>query len=278
MRACVTLIVPILLGAALGCSTSGTERETGHEDTNGPATGGSDTSGPGTGGSASGGSPVANVDCTQDEGIELDLLADFEDATTSLLNHPERRGSFYSSTDGSAGSAMEPPAGSPIPATEIPDGGRCGSLFALNIAGSGFTDWGANFATDLAYGLAEEEDVSKGSFDASGYVGISFWARIETGSAAAVRVGVRDKHTDPDGGICVADSTSSDRCYDAFGSSVALTSAWHYHRVPFSEMTQQGWGYSAPNLDTAALYAIAFQYGTNQDFDVWIDDLAFYAE
>jgi 1,4-alpha-glucan branching enzyme len=43
-------------------------------------------------------------------------------------------------------------------------------------------------------------------------------------------------------------------------------------------MTQQGWGYSAPNLDTAALYAIAFQYGTNQDFDVWIDDLAFYAE
>jgi hypothetical protein len=230
------------------------------------------------------GGAVSMVDCTKDTGLMRDVIADFESGAGQINDAPRRHGSFYTYNDATAGAVQNPPAGDASPA-EIP-GGRCTSKFAMHVSAKGFTVWGAGFGTDFAYGVAPDGGTvgpdsginPRQSYDASAYTGISFWARVEPGSKPGLRLGIADKTTAPEGGMCVVDDTgmNPNRCYDDFGKTVGIITSWDFFKVSFAEMTQRGFGLKAPAIDKAHVYGLQFQAGAAVDYDVWVDDLAFY--
>jgi len=264
---------------ATSTSTAGTTTSGGA----GGATSGATTTGgtttTGTGGGAGGAPP--GVDCTKDSGVTVDVIADFEMASGKINDARGRNGSFFTYNDATPAGVQAPPAGDASP-VEIP-GGRCTSKWALHVSAKSFTTWGAGFGTDLAYGIAADGGTlvvdggsSRGTYDASTYTGISFWARVEPGSKPGLRLNVADSTTAPEGGKCVNVDTSPDRCFDDFGQSLGITSTWDYFKIPFSAMTQRGFGLKGTSIDKAHLYGIQFQAPASVDYDVWLDDLAFY--
>jgi hypothetical protein len=237
----------------------------------------------GTGGS--GGSPMSTVDCSKDSGLTFDVIADFESGSGAINDAPGRKGTFYTYNDLSPGGVQDPPMGD-APPTEIP-GGRCTSKFAMHVSAKGFTIWGAGFGTDFAYGVASSDAGGasadsgaspRGSYDASAYTGISFWAKIEPGSKPGIRLNVPDKTTAPEGGQCIVDDKgmNPNRCYDDFGKTMGITSSWDFFKVSFAEMSQRGFGLKAASIDKAHLFGLQFQAPASVDYNVWVDDLSFY--
>ena len=130
--------------------------------------------------------------------------------------------------------------------------------------GSGFSDWGS----DLRFGLGSP-------YDASRYTGISFWARIDSGTKNVVRVAFPDKDTNPDGGICKTGVTGPTACYDHYGLHINLTADWQKYTIPWNLLTQNGWGNAGIAFDPASLYGVTFEIPINSTFSIWIDNVAF---
>jgi hypothetical protein len=185
----------------------------------------------------------------------LRVIDDFEDADDFILEHDGRVGRWTAFNDGTG--TQSPPAGVGNFASSTP--GR-DSGYAARTTGSGFTSWGAGIGFDL-----NNDGSGKQVYDASGYVGVSFWARAA--APVVVRFNVSDVNTDPDGGVCTG-------CFDHFGIDIALTTEWHKYLVVWSLLGQQGWGSPQTALDTAQLYGMQLQFGPNQSFDLWVDDVA----
>jgi hypothetical protein len=122
------------------------------------------------------------------------------------------------------------PAG---PFTMAETGDVCRKL-AVHVRGSGFSLWGA----DVGFGLGDPYDASK-------YIGFVFWAKIDTGTVAVVRVAFPDKDSSLVGGICTPNSTGPSACGDHFGLRVSLTSTWRKYAISFAELSQDGWGFQA---------------------------------
>jgi hypothetical protein len=246
-------------------------------------TGGSNAAGGGSigsGGGAAGSTAMSTVDCTKGSGMMLDTIADFEMGSADINAAPGRKGSFYTYNDMTAMGVEVPPMASTVTPVEIP-GGRCTSKFSLHISAKGFTSWGAGFGSDIAYGLdgaAADAGTPRGSYDASAYTGIVFWARSEPGSKPGLRLNVPDQNSAPEGKKCVVDMTNMDpnRCYDDFGQTIGITTSWDLFKLPFAEMKQRAFGLKADAIDKAHLYGLQFQAPAGVDFDVWIDDIAFY--
>ena len=80
----------------------------------------------------------------------------------------------------------------------------------------------------------------KRAYDASGFVGISFFARHGAGSAWRIRVQFPDGNTDPDGGVC-------GQCFNDFGATIDVTEDWTKYTVLFDSLGQTGdWGTPHP--------------------------------
>jgi len=147
---------------------------------------------------------------------------------------------------------------------------RCESLYALCMSGSGFTEWGAGMGTDLGPTV----DTMKMPFDASGYKGIAFWARIEAGTSPVVRVSLKDGDTAPEGGKCDESMPSGETaCNDDWGKTINVTSEWKPYTVMFDEMRQSGWGATYSAFDATTVFGLQWQFGPNLDFDLCIDDV-----
>jgi len=187
-----------------------------------------------------------------------------------------RMGYWYTYDDGTAGATLTPTAGMPFTFTAIsgtgpagggPDGGP--ATMAAMMSGMGFTVYGAGMGFDLnsAGGAA-----AKGSYNASAYSGISFWAMGSAGGV--VRFNVPDKDTDPSGGVC--SGTGANQCTDDHGHTLTLTTSWQQFSFTWAELTQQGYGYVEASIDTAALVSMKFQVNSpTGTFDVWVTDIAF---
>jgi hypothetical protein len=195
------------------------------------------------------------------------LIDDMEHGDGSIIACTGRIGYWYTYNDATAGGTQTPAAGGPFTPTAIP-GGRGTSMHAAHTSGSGFTTWGAGMAFDL--NNAGGAGAVKGVYDASAYTGLTFWAKIDSGSGA-VRLNVADKDTDPSGGVC----SPAAKCNDHYGSNLTLTTTWTEYTIAFSSLTQQGWGEVAPGFNAKQLMAIQFQSGPGVSFDVWIDDISF---
>jgi hypothetical protein len=274
-------------GANPGASGSGSPggSGTGNENSGGSGNAGSNSgssgsssmagSGSSTAGTTGGGSGAgAAVDCSAlptPTNMD-DIVSTFEDGTGSVNQTAGRGGGFYMFND-MTGTQTPPPGGLPD-ATASP---RCGGMFALCMKGTGFTVWGAGMGTDL--GMVSSDDagmMTKTSYDASMYKGISFWAKANPGSALALRVSLKDANTAPEGGVCDPAMTSgAEACNDDWGKNLTLTTEWAPYTVLYSELRQSMWGKQFPAFDDTAVYAIQYQVNKGLDFDLCIDDLAF---
>ena len=267
------LALGVSASLAVACFSDATPASTGGDTTATGSDGGSTGSG-GTigGGTTGGGNPGTGGTTTGGDagGPAPDVIDDMEGATGSILTKEGRVGAWYTYNDATAG-ATETPGVPFLPSVITPPRGA--STYAARMQGAGFTTWGAGMGLNFNDPGDGAGGSKKGTYDASTFAGITFWAKIGAGSTGAVRVNVSTKETDPAGGTC----SPAAKCSDHFGKSVNLTSDWAEYLIKFADLAQLGWGQPVAKFNAAAVYACQFQVAKGTTFDVWIDDVAFVA-
>lgn len=199
----------------------------------------------------------------------IDMIDDMEDKNNAILAAGGRGGYWYTFNDGTEGTQQPPPdpegtGENPFTMTVL-EPPRGESKVAARSWGSGFTEWGAAFGFDL-----NSPTGTKAAYDASAYTGVTFWAKIGPGSVNRVLFMISDQSTVPEGGICT-------KC-DNWQKQITLTEEWQQFNIPFADLKQGGWGDPAPTpqIDAAKLYSVSFQFGVDDEFDLYVDDIAFY--
>ena len=235
-----------------GGATGGTPVVGGTNGGSAPANGGS------SGGSATGGTVVAP-----------ELIDDAEDADNRIKVNQGRNG-YWLTFDAAAGCTLSPESGASPFMAQAPSGTGTGDHALHFVSSGGATDGcGINLEfTSLPVKL----------YDASEYTGISFGARSES-AAKTLLFKVVVAATDPRFEQCdpAAAADSMMQCYDHLQTTVQLTTAWREIVVPFADLVQEGWGYSAGDFDATTLVAIQWvaKPGTA---NVWIDDVKFVSD
>ena len=185
------------------------------------------------------------------------LIEDLEDADTQTLKRAGRGGYWYPMID-SYGSEMTPAGGQ----FEVDGPGHAGSKHAAHMVGQ-LAPSAPNVYpyAGLGFGLAEA-----GTYDASRYKGVTFWAK----GPGKVRFEIPDGYTSPKGGWC------SD-CYNDFGVEIGLTEQWEQYTVLFDWLLQKpNWGDRRPKITPAELVAFEWEFNSQgRAFDIWVDDVAF---
>ena len=137
------------------------------------------------------------------------------------------------------------------------------STRGMHTSGSGFTLWGAYLAVHF---------VSNGQAgvpcDISNHSGVIFSTKLGEGTVTPhVRFEVSETDT----------AVNCTTCGDHFGSQVALTTDWQTVTVPFSSLSQLGYGRPLRSaFDPTQALGLYFDWQTNENFDFWLDDVSFY--
>lgn len=212
---------------------------------------------------------VPHLDPCTSEPEAGDLLDDFEDGDNLLPRVGERNGSWYIAGDGTVGASIRPPVGSATPERIVPP--RCQSNFGIHFAGRGFAAWGAVLGLNLRF------DQAVLPTDLSGYRGIRFWARASEQNGCALRVGIDDASTHPNGGTCSKMAGQGHPCWNSFGVDIpTLRPDWAELFIPFNALTQKNVEPAAAPLDLSHTYQLTFKVSPTNPFDIWIDDVGFY--
>lgn len=169
----------------------------------------------------------------------------------------------------------------PLPATLIPNGGRCGSEYAMNLRAGPFVHWGSSIGRRKVTTCPDGGQTC--GFDASSYDGVALWLRSPPGYANSARVIVSDRNTDTAYNMTLAQplcNPSPPSAYpsggcDKFGTYINVTDAWTLYLLPFQEMRQSGWGIHQAALDTTGILGIEVDVAQGT-WDMWMDDIAFY--
>jgi hypothetical protein len=183
-----------------------------------------------------------------------DVIDFLEDGDNRIEPVAGRTGYWYKFND---------TAGTQLHGNEEIPGARGTSLWAYHTSGSGFTSWGSGIGLDLNGPGGQ----SKQPYNASAYLGVTFWGRAE--STLPLKVVFPDAHTDPAGGICTV-------CDKHFIAAIQLDAQWRKFTILFSSLTQEG--VSTPPrtaLDSAQLMSIQWRTNPGAVYDYWIDDIAF---
>ncbi|HEX3854555.1 MAG TPA: carbohydrate binding domain-containing protein [Polyangiaceae bacterium] len=231
-------------GASAGSDFGGTSGSVGVSGAAGAAAG--------TGGAA-GMAGTSSVDPTL-------LIDDFEDGNNQLALIDGRDGPWFETNDGRGEQAPDP-RGQVLPVLLTPP--RDTSLRGMHTSGAGFTLWGAYLAVHF---------VSNGQagvpYDISKHSGVTFSAKLGNGMATPhVRFEISETDT----------AVNCTTCGDHFGSQVPLTVAWQTVTVPFSSLSQLGYGVPLrPVFDPTQALGLYFDWPANENFDFWLDDVSFY--
>ncbi|APR85782.1 Hypothetical protein A7982_11131 [Minicystis rosea] len=190
-----------------------------------------------------------------------DVIDNMEAGTGSILSQGGRIGSWYTYNDGTT-SGMQTPLAGGMFAPELIPGGHGTSTKAARTHGMGFTTWGAGMGFDL-----HNTGTTKSAYDVSAFKGVAFWAKGEPGT---IRFKALTSATVAfaEGGLCTA------VCGDSHGAIVPLTSDWVQITIPFTSLTQEGWG-TQEDWNPMQVLSIQFQSGA-VPFDFWVDDIGFY--
>jgi endoglucanase len=219
---------------------------------------------PGGPGAATAGGPpapgpttVPDKDCPPEFSID-----DTEDNNNQVQLQKGRSGYWYTFVD-KAGSTITPPSQTTF---IMSPGGAAGSQHAAHMLGKM-----AGSGQPLFAGMGFSFTDPKAPYDATAFTGVSFYAKLGSGSTAAVRLKVPDVSTDPAGKVCT-------ECFNDFGADLTLTEEWKRYTVPFATMKQmEGWGAPHPvTIDKSKLFGMQWQV-TQQgaSYDVWIDNVQF---
>jgi hypothetical protein len=227
----------------------------------------------GTGGApGTGGTGNVPSNCVDSDPIDpTALIDDFEDGNPTLAPIGGRLGDWWISTDDTPGGTIVPSPGAATP--ERVPGGRCDSVYAMRITGSGFTDWGAVLSVGLRWddALAPNGNVP---VDLSAYRGVKFWARGGELNTSVVRIGIHDTVSHPNAGVCdVSTMAVGTSCWDSFGTDVVpLGETWRQYEIHFDRLSQREFGVPGAALDVANVYV--FDWGLGPGIiDFWLDDV-----
>ena len=192
------------------------------------------------------------------------VISDGE-ANSNQVNTVKGRGGYWYTFMDSNGSSITPTAGSQGGTFAMAPGGANGTKFAAHMTGV------VGGADTVYAGMGFNFVDPKGTYDASAYKGVSFWAKKGPGSTGNVRLKVPDIDTDPDGKICK-------ECFNDFGADLMLTDAWTQYVIEFDNMSQmKGWGSPRmQKIDPSQLYGMQFQVNEKgAPFDIWVDEIYF---
>ncbi len=192
------------------------------------------------------------------------VISDGESANKT--NFVEGRGGYWYTfldTKDNSGSDVWPLSGALGGTFEMSEGGAEGTAHHARMKG---TIGGA----DIVYaGMGMNFVDPKGTYDASKYKGIAFWAKKNGDSTARVRLKVPDVQTDPDGKIC-------SQCFNDHGADLTLTDQWVLYTVPFKAMRQEDWGPKDNGIDPSKIYGVQFQCNEKgAKFDISVDQIQF---
>jgi hypothetical protein len=223
----------------------------------------------GTTGEPSGGSAGTTSGAGGSGGPVIDpvgILDGFEDDDLTLPSGTGRNGVWYLFNDGSDGT-MGP---APFACSKLSDAPAALGMYAMHITATGFTGWGSGLGVDFRAG--------KKVYDGSKLSGVRFWARVGEGKNTRHRIQLVDTTTDALGGKCnpAANAPEGEKCDDHFGKDLVLTTTWTLYVVPFGDLTQAGFGTSAPALDKAHLYGLQVTAKPKLNVDLWIDEIEFF--
>ncbi len=181
----------------------------------------------------------------------------------------------------------------PVPVLVPLPEGRCESTAALFLESDGHDDWGAGFG---------EYMMPMVPADATGYEGVSFWARATGfGKSRGFLFNINDRNTNPMGGSCVepmatdvlsggytyneggmivplgGDLPSPTDCGNTFQRPVFARPEWYLHRLPFESFQQQANPNRVPTgLDRSGIYQFTITIPKDSDIELWIDDIGVY--
>jgi len=179
-----------------------------------------------------------------------------------------RNGYWFTYNDMTAGGTQTPAMTAAFnPIATMP--ARAGSMYAAHTSGMGFPMYAG-----MGVSLNNPNNTTRGTYDASAYSGVSFWAR-GTGQVSFL---LPNKDTDRNGLVCGVGDRG--QCDDHFGTNppVQLSAAWTFYSIPFSALRQVGYGYRPPGgFDPRTIYALQWQVSAPAAFEIWIDDLSFTA-
>jgi hypothetical protein len=164
------------------------------------------------------------------------VLDDFEDGNTESLNIPE--GYWYFEPDPTCG-------GSFVIETTT---GHADATHAIRTRGGGCTAWGALVGLDL--GGSSDTD----SFDASSFDALGLWARAEPGSVTELNVSLLE--------------------LQHFDTVIELGTEWQEFVLPLDGFEFNDQGTEQP-YDVSGLTHLQFFVFSSENFDFWLDDIAF---
>jgi hypothetical protein len=254
------------------------------------------------------GSPGTCLSSPETRETDPDLVADFTN-DNGIQPISGRMGGFYVYGD-TNGAFMPPKDGdNPYPIDMTMGNPYCSGPGSFHTKATGFNDWGAALGTDFVPALnAGDGGVStadggastavKGSYNATMYKGISFWAK---GSAEILYVQVKfpDVNTDPQvpNPVCVLSSGFPNNCSPyliKFGDAkfpnyvnTKIDTHWKQFNLYFADTQQDQYntGYVPPGnkLDVGHMLGFAIQVNANytttpqtaNNFEIWVDDVEF---
>jgi hypothetical protein len=202
----------------------------------------------------------------------IELIDDFEDQNLVVLLLNGRNGPWYPINAGTKGGVQTMVI---AVLTGTADArADSSSAAALHMKATGFASWGAGVGVDFV-----NTATGKMPYDVSAYKGISFYAKIGTGTQPGMKLLIPTIYSDPLGGKCnnTATAPAGTACNDhllcAFN---ALKATWAVYECDFSNLMQQNFGLPQAKLDPTSVYGLQFTLATTAlAADFWLDDVAF---
>jgi len=196
------------------------------------------------------------------------LIDDMEADTGQICHGNGRVGLWYTYLDTSASSAITPAtSGAALPSYMSSPRGT--SYYAMHVQG-----YYSTYAA-LAVWLNKATFAgTTGTYDASAYKGITFWAKGNGNGGGFNAIGqMASTEMVKYGGLCTATSCAGDY-YTLTGLS---STTWKQYTVPFTSLT----GGTVTPFDPTSTWSFEFQFYSTTSlagvaFDLWIDDLSFY--
>jgi hypothetical protein len=219
----------------------------------------------GTGGRVGSGGLVGSGGVTSTGGCGA-LIDNMESGTGYICQAGGRYGMWFTYVDTYSTSTITPPAESTVLPALMSTPRASTSNYAMHVSGRYSTY--AGMGVWLYYPSTASHP---GTFDASPYTGIHFYAK---GSGPLIVVGqMRSTESVDYGGTCTA-TTCTGNSYKVGSLS---SSSWAEIIVPFTSLT----GGTATPFSPAGIWSLEFQYYSSTSlagasFDLWIDDLSFY--
>jgi hypothetical protein len=225
--------------------------------------------------------PGREVDCSMEDDYDLKVIQTMDGTTNYWFG-------FGDPTPGAVTTATLQP---------IPEG-RCGNMQAEVLTAHGHHDWGAGFGEyETTMGVIDQ----MGYVDATGYEGISFWARTTGyGTSSGFLLSINDAQSaDPmvctvpmasdvaggdytynEGGMIVpigGELPAPNDCGNAFQRPVLGRREWYLYTLPFEEFLQTANPNRQPaGFDRSRLYSFAITMPKGAEIELWIDDLGLY--